>query len=185
MVYPVDFSRKGDGQMMFKERQAMYDTILGYRPQRLLEIGTWKGGGSTYIISSAASLYGGILDTIETDIENYSYAVKLYCGELVYLQPFVKFNHGPSHEVIPRLLWERKGYDFAFLDGAEDQDQTVKEYNMIKDFMKPGALLACHDWGTLKMARLKDIIGADKSWKNIVSITDTDTGFQIFQRIQP
>jgi predicted O-methyltransferase YrrM len=182
MEFQVDFARKGDGQMMVKERQAMYDTIVKYKPKRLLEIGTWKGGGSTYIISSAASKCGGILDTIETDIENYSYAVKLYCGELVYLQPFVKFNHGQSQDIIPRLLWERKAYDFLFLDGAEDQDQTVKEYNMMNEHLALGSILACHDWGTLKMARLKEIIGADKSWQNIVSITDTDTGFQMFQR---
>jgi predicted O-methyltransferase YrrM len=183
MKLKVDFNRDpGEGQMKFSERQAMYDQIITHKPMRMLEIGTWKGGGSTYILSCAAYEYGGKLDTIEANKEFYDHAVNLYATRMNILLPHVTFIFGHSHDVLPELLTSRGGYDFVFFDGAEDPDQTVKEYNIVNEHLALGSLIACHDWKTSKMDKLKSIIANDNTWQNIVSIDNTETGFQMFKR---
>lgn len=179
----VDFLRDPyEGQMKYSERLAMYTQVVLKKPLRLLEIGTWKGGGSTYILACAAHGYNGMLDTIEVNKEFYEYAINLYHAQLNILEPYVNFNMGTSDTVILKLLKFRCGYDFVLFDGAEDPDQTVKEYKMLNPFLSAGALIACHDWKTSKMTKMKQIITLDNTWHNIVSIEDTETGFQMFQR---
>jgi predicted O-methyltransferase YrrM len=179
----VDFFRDPhQGQMKPAEREAMYNMVVQHRPRRMLEIGTWRGGGSTYILASAAWHFGGLLDTIECHEPFQADAVRLFEEEFQPLLPHVKFHLGRSEEIIPRLLDQHQGYDFVLLDGAEDAAQTVVEYSLLSPGLRTGSILACHDWKTWKMAELKKLIGRDSSWHEIVSIRDTETGFQMFER---
>lgn len=183
MEFSVDFNRDSNlGQMLPKERKALYETILKEKPKKMLEIGTWKGGGSTYFMGSAAKAIGSTLFSIEADINFYTIAVNTYNEELSYLKPFVYLIHGYSENIIPDLLKDND-FDFVLFDGKEDSEQTVLEYNMLNKSLSIGSLIACHDWKTDKMLKLKDIINNDKSWHNIISIQDTITGFTMFKRL--
>ena len=50
----VDFNRDSlEGQMTVAERKALFYLVRKFKPRQVFEIGTWKGGGNTYILSSA------------------------------------------------------------------------------------------------------------------------------------
>jgi hypothetical protein len=70
----------------------------------------------------------------------------------------------------------------VLFDGAEDPDQTVLEYDLINKSLNLGSIIACHDWKTSKMAKMKDVIANDNTWHPIVEIDDTPTGFRMFLR---
>lgn len=181
----MDFNRdRMEGQMLPEERKALYDIIVETKPDIVFEVGTWKGGGSTFFIASAlAENKKGRLFTIECDGELFRYAKALYATSLASLRPYVFFNKGESDLVYPKILSEVENVDFVFLDGKEDPEQTVKEYNMFLPHMKAGSYLACHDWKISKMEKLKVILSDCTKWKSILEITHTDTGFAIFKKL--
>jgi predicted O-methyltransferase YrrM len=182
MKLKVDFNRDpNQGQMMPVERMAMYNAVLSEKPKRMLEIGTWKGGGSTYILACAAYEIGSTLYTIEADKGLYEAALKLYDERMNILIPHVKFNLGYSQDVIPELLKDGD-FNFVLFDGKEDPEQTVAEYDLLNKHMGLGSVIACHDWKTSKMAKLKEVIANDNTWYPMVSITNTPTGFMMFRR---
>lgn len=176
----VDFNRDSmEGQMSPIERETMYNTICKYKPKTVFEIGTWKGGGSTYIISSALHDNGsGILTTIENYPEFYNHAVNLYNGELSYLKPYINFNLGCSVEIYTPILQNIDSVDFLLLDGAEDADQTVLEYNLFASKFTCGSIIMCHDWKTHKCEKIKTILSSD-TWEQLFEL-DTSTGFSGF-----
>ena len=177
-----DFERdRAVGQMLPKEREAMYNEVVKRTPSRMLEIGTWKGGGSTYILACAALQCGSVLDTIEADEGLYKEALSLYRTKLDVLRSHVVFHHGLSHDIIPRLL-EGGPYDFVLFDGAENAEQTVREYDLLNHHLPLGGLIACHDWMTEKMRLLKEVLANDNTWGPVCVMEDTDTGFAMFGR---
>jgi predicted O-methyltransferase YrrM len=76
----IHFKRaSSEGQMTVEERKAIYHIVRKAKPHTVFEIGTWKGGGSTYILSSALYHNGrGVLYTVEACAEFYEHAVSLY-----------------------------------------------------------------------------------------------------------
>jgi hypothetical protein len=42
-----------DGQLTIEERKFLHTTVLAEKPSLVFEIGTWKGGGSTWQIATA------------------------------------------------------------------------------------------------------------------------------------
>lgn len=182
MKLNVDFDRDpNQGQMRPVERRAMYNIVIQDRPKRLLEIGTWKGGGSTYILGCACYEIGSKLHTIEANKDFYDSAIRLYDQRMNILQPYIDFHFGYSQDIIPGLLTDGD-FDFVLFDGKEDPEQTVVEYDLLNHHLGFGSLIACHDWKTSKMTKMKEVIANDNTWQNIISILDTDTGFMVFRR---
>ena len=183
MKLKVDFFRNPEqGQMRPTEREAMYNMLIRKKPDILLEIGTWKGGGSTYIISAAAYEYGGCLHSIEINKEFHDYAKNLFRNRMNILEPHVVFHLGDASEVIPRISPLLDPLGFVLFDGKEDAEQTMKEYNLVKDLLGPRAIIACHDWKISKMSLLRPILEGAKEWKQTVEMLDTDTGFAMFEK---
>jgi len=183
MKYSVDFNRNNtEGQMAQVERRALYESVLEKKPRNILEIGTWKGGGSTYYLSAAAYEYDGHLFTIEPDYPFYSYAINLYSTQFTELRERICFLFGKSHDIIPHLL-SLGNFDYAFLDGEENTEQTLKEFILLTPCIKPGFTLALHDIHTsIKMKKLIPILQSDPSWIKRCEITHTSTGFAIYEK---
>ena len=59
------------GQMMPQERKFLFDAVFECKLKTVLEVGTWRGGGSTLQIIQALNMFGGIgtLHICETNIE--------------------------------------------------------------------------------------------------------------------
>jgi hypothetical protein len=66
------------------------------------------------------------------------------------------------------------------LDGAEDKDQTLKEYNMFLPYIRRAGLLVCHDWYCGKCELIRDIVSEnfDK-----VLLSEKANGFWIGKKL--
>lgn len=112
----------------------MWRLVRRFRPHRCIEIGTWKGGGSTLFVTQALHDNGvGLLHTVEIDATVHRQAKAAYERHLPDLLPFVRFELGDYRQVLSDRLADGDGVDLLFLDGAEDAEQTRKQL----DFLTP------------------------------------------------
>ncbi len=154
------------GQLWYAERQLLYETIRTYRPTHCFEIGTWRGGGSTLFIGKAlAENSKGKLHTIEIDKELFEKAVADYKVYLPSLLNYVEFHFGDFRKIYAGLLNQLEKVDFLILDGAEDGEQTLEQYNFFLPYLKPGTLLMVHDWFTEKTQLLKPVLENSEHWE--------------------
>src|SRR5260221_5883532 len=92
-----------EGQLLPDERRALHRQVIDSRRRLVLEVGTWKGGGSTLQIVTALMANGeGHLHTCEPNAEFHSQAADLYRGDL-FARHVTLHNDGSQH-VIARLL---------------------------------------------------------------------------------
>ena len=172
------------GQMWYADRKALYDAVRRCKPQVICESGTWLGGGSTFFIAQA--LYdngGGILHTTEVSAEFHAAASESYDRRLSRLRPLVEFHLGTSAQVYSRLLPQIGPVDALLLDGAEDAQVTVEEFQMFAPFLSSRAVVMAHDWNTEKMRRLRPILEDTSQWTLQKRVTPPHSvGFAVFER---
>lgn len=170
------------GQMYAAERKGLYDTIIKYRPSHCFEIGTYTGGGSTYFIASAFKKLGaGKLYTLEEYPFLFNLAKKKYQKFLPELLPYVEFILGDTTKSFEKYIG--KEVACLFLDGAEEAQQTLDQYNEFSPYFKSGTILMIHDWNTEKTVAVKPLILADNRWEKIMELTKPiSVGFVVFKR---
>jgi cephalosporin hydroxylase len=164
-----DFERdRIEGQLSPMERRALYDCVMRLRPDCAFEVGTCRGGGSTYFIASALrniDIDTGkkvVLQTTETDIDFYEYASELYGTKLQYLSPYVNLHLCGAMQTFAGF--EMPGRGFAFLDGAENASETLHQFSMFDMRLNPGSMLAFHDWTTSKTDSIRPIMEDHQRW---------------------
>ena len=131
---PYSKEQMEPGQLNSVERQLLSDTILNAesKPEVVLEVGTWLGGGSTIHILRALEKNGaGHLWGIEADksvyeqmLANVRAAAPQACARFTPL-------FGQSQDVIPQWLREQEAQfriDVAFLDGGNNPMEQVAEF---------------------------------------------------------
>ncbi len=152
------------GQLWQADRRVLYETVRCFKPRVVCEIGTWKGGGSTYFIAQALhDNGGGVLHTVELDADLHNEAVSNYRKYAPELLPHVQFHHGSSIDIYPEIL-AREGVDLVFLDGL-GAEQTLSEFHMFEPYFKDGGSLIAHDWNDEKMRLLRPYIESLKAWQ--------------------
>jgi predicted O-methyltransferase YrrM len=166
------------GQLCISERKALYTIAIKNRCKKILEVGTWRGVGSTYILASAARANSGMLHTIENDKTNYELAKDIYNTELSFLIVYLQLIFGDSTETIKKLIPDNT-YDMLFLDGGEDGDKTFEDFTLVEDQI---TIVACHDWGTIKTSKIRPYLEKSNRWKQICLIEETPTGFAAYKK---
>jgi len=137
-----------NGQLLPLERQALHSWILKCRPRTVLEIGTWKGGGSTWQIATALEELGaGRLTTLEINKEFYEEARTIYAGNqyveckledsdsalrALKIPPNFTFFDGPNNA--EKTLWGFKRIE-RLIQAAEDRSKNLEDY-----------WVSFHDW---------------------------------------
>jgi predicted O-methyltransferase YrrM len=158
--------REVPGQLWYTDRKALYAAVRAARPNTAFEVGTWRGGGSTLFIAQALSDNSrGLLHTIEIDPELVESARSGYDRYLPHLTEYVTFHEGSSTGIYPSLLQHTKTVDFLFLDGKEDANETYREFLMFEPFLRSGSVVAAHDWGTDKAARVRQHVENSSEWE--------------------
>ena len=140
-----------EGQLNEAERRLLTEAITraSPKPQTVIEVGTWLGGGSTLHILRALQENGsGHLWGIEADksiyermLANIRAAVPEACGRFTPLFGF-------SQDVIPRWLAEQGEevkVDFAFLDGGNNPGEQIVEFELLDPHIPAGGQLMAHD----------------------------------------
>lgn len=148
----------------------LHSTVLTFKPCNCFEIGTWRGGGSTFYISHGLYENGaGILHTIEINKEYFNEAQAKYKWYASHLLPYINFHFSDYEENFFKILNRLDKIDLLMLDGAEDAQQTLNQYNVFAPYLKKDSILLLHDWLTEKVSLVKPIIENEKDW-NIRSI---------------
>jgi len=161
----------------------MYNALIEYKPKDCFEIGTFTGGGSTFFIASAFYKNStGKLITIESDDRLYNKAKNFYANKLKSLNKHTEFIKGDNFSFIEKHITDGK-VDCFFLDGAEDGNQTLEQYNDFLPYCKTGTIMMLHDWNTEKTIKVKNLILQDSGWKMISELEPPiSVGFVIFVR---
>jgi predicted O-methyltransferase YrrM len=130
------------GQLFDAERALVHDVVLTHKPLLSLEIGTWKGGGSTYSIYTALKKNGsGHLHTCELDSQNYLEASALYADNHE-----VTVYHCKGIELLTKLKANEAKIDLALFDGSEDPTENLEDFKVFDSLVGPGAVFLAHDW---------------------------------------
>ena len=169
----IDFNRdRSEGQLTPEERQSLYHFLLRTTSKTVCEVGTWKGGGSTYVIASALHILSEasgdvdrVLYSVEADQGRHEHALNLYMTDLLELRPFVTLMHGDSQVVYSELLQRLGMIDGVMLDGADEPTQAWQEYMMFRDHIRIGGFVVCHDWHGFKMRHLQPELEKDPVWR--------------------
>jgi len=140
-----------EGQLNEVECRLLTEAITAAnpKPQTVIEVGTWLGGGSTLHILRALEKNGsGHLWGIEADqsiyermLANIRAAAPEACGRFTPLFGF-------SQDVIPRWLAEQGQavrVDFAFLDGGNNPGEQIEEFQLLDPHIPVGGQLMAHD----------------------------------------
>ena len=139
------------GQLNDEERRLLTNAILEAlkKPEVVLEVGTWLGGGSTLHILRALQRNGvGHLWGIEADhsifeqmLENIGRAAPEAISRFTPLFGF-------SHEVIPSWLKDLEAeakVDLVFLDGGNNPGEQIEEFHLLDAHIPVGGQLLAHD----------------------------------------
>jgi len=171
-----------EGQLWPVERQTLKNLVTKNKPGIVLEIGTWKGGGSTYQIATALhDLKKGHLYTCEPDKHLFNTANTLYSGYQRHLP--VTCMNCPSNEAIEQLLGKGKIPDFVFMDGPEDPDVCLDDLQVLEQQMKAGSMVVFHDWETgirqdgltsTKSVKVRPYIESSKIWEEELVLSQND-----------
>ena len=109
--------------------------IKVHKPRIVIEIGTCKGGLSN-LLSSVTASYGGEFHTMDIVTGGEKNKYPLYGSASFHLWDC--FEH--IEEI--RAWIEAPGLVFLLCDGGN----KPKEFNTFSDFLKPGDVIAAHDW---------------------------------------
>jgi predicted O-methyltransferase YrrM len=157
------------GEMLPIERLRLFQWMMEYRPQTVLEVGTGVGG-STFYISEALKRNGGTLHTCDPERRPPDRFLDRFRGQLVY-------HALRSTELIDRLIEQSKIPDFLFFDGPEIPSLALEDLRRLEPHLKAGCLFAMHDWEqigganprivSIKAASVRPYIESSSQWEKI------------------
>jgi len=112
----------------------------------ILEIGTYKGGGSTLTFLETLKRKGaGKLIGIEADpnvfAEMKANINSVDPGYFSFFEPISGF----SQRMIPDLLTRYPRLDLAFLDGGNNPREQIEEFELLKEAIPVGGYIFSHD----------------------------------------
>lgn len=140
-----------DGQLNPTERRLLSEgiTLAKKRPEVVIEVGTWLGGGSTLHILRALQQNGiGHLWGVEADRSIYDRMIANIRAAAPEASARFTPIFGFSQDVIPQWLAERGRdvkVDFAFLDGGNNPGEQIDEFHLLDPFIPVGGQLMAHD----------------------------------------
>jgi len=144
-------SPKIDGQLNAAERKLLTEAITqgAQKPQVVIEVGTWLGGGSTLNILRALEQNGaGHLWGVEADRSIYSRMLANIQAAAPEASKRFTPIFGFSQNVIPQWLAEQGKdvkVDLAFLDGGNNPQEQIDEFHLLDAFIPVGGRLMAHD----------------------------------------
>jgi len=168
------------GQLNAEERQILADAILKAprKPEVVVEVGTWLGGGSTLTFLQALHQNGtGHLWGVEADRSVYERMM----ANLATLGPEMLERFTPlfgfSDDVLPRWIAGQKKplqIDVAFLDGGNSPLEQIREFEILDPHFSVGARLFSHDAFCRKGKWLVPYLSRLDNWEaQVLSISET------------
>jgi predicted O-methyltransferase YrrM len=163
-----------EGQLNASERAFITKAILEapVKPEVVLEVGTWLGGGSTLHILRALQANGtGHLWGVEAFKDIYEKMIaNIRLGAPEAVERFTPI-FGFSTEVLPAWLQSLptgKAIDVVFLDGGDNPMEQIEEFKLLANHLKVGGVLMAHDARTRKGKWLAPYLAELDNWETQV-----------------
>ena len=160
-----------EGQLSAGERQLLTDTVLNLpgKPQIVLEVGTWLGGGSTlHILRALDRLGSGHLWGVEAQKDIYDKMItNIRAAAPEAVERFTPL-FGFSGKVLPEWLASLPAgaeIDIAFLDGGDNPYEQIEEFKLLAARMKTGGVLMSHDARMRKGKWIVPYVSLLDNWK--------------------
>ena len=171
------------------EIEELYRAVSELAPQRVLEIGTARGG--TLYLWTQAGAAGATIVSVDLPEGDFGGAYpedkvpfyKAFARPGQRLHLLRKDSHDPKTIAEVRHLFDNAEVDFAFIDGDHTYEGVKADFFDYGPLVRPGGLIAFHDilprpdmpsiqvdrfWRELKSThRTRDIIGTDASGRKI------------------
>lgn len=155
-----------ESQLHVAEKDILRARVAAMTDPTILEIGTYKGGGSTLTFLEAIKRKNsGRLIGIEADPDVFSEMksniISVDAGYFAFFEPISGF----SQRVIPSLLTKCPRFDLAFLDGGNNPREQIEEFELLKDAIPVGGYVFSHDANLRKGCWLVPYISALDNWR--------------------
>jgi predicted O-methyltransferase YrrM len=135
-----------ESQLHPVEKQILGRRVDAINDPTILEIGTYKGGGSTLtFLETLKRKRSGKLIGIEADPDVFAeMKANIASVDREYFDFFEPIS-GFSQRVIPEVLTKHPHFDLAFLDGGNNPREQIEEFELLKDAIPVGRFLFSHD----------------------------------------
>jgi predicted O-methyltransferase YrrM len=179
-----------EGQLNDAERSLLTEAILNAptKPEVVLEVGTWLGGGSTIHVLRALEANGeGHLWGIEADQSIYDRMVaNIRSAAPECMNRFTPL-FGESEDVIPKWLAEQKRtlqIDLTFLDGGNNPGEQIREFQLLQEYIPVGGQLMSHDAKMRKGKWLVPYLSLLDNWR-VQFCPASEVGLMLARKISP
>lgn len=177
MTAKVDFgAHLYTGQLHAAERKLLYDTVSEIKPKKIIELGTWKGMGSTYFMARAIldNKIDGTIHTYEINEQFQKEAISNLHNAGV--DQIIKFHLGDF-----LTKFNETNIDLAFLDGPENSAYTLQAFNLVSKVIKDNGVIVFHDWKIEKCREMREYLRNNHIWV-IDTFIDSEVGICKIQK---
>ena len=178
------------GQLNERECQILASAIcsVAKKPQVVMEVGTWLGGGSTLHILRALEENGtGHLWGIEANHSIYERMVTNIRAAVPKASARFTPLFGFSQAVIPKWLADQPHnveVDLVFLDGGNRPGEQIKEFQLLDSHIPIGGQLLAHDVKLRKGKWLLPYISKLDHWQTKLHDVSAE-GLLVAKKIAP
>ena len=152
--------------MREEEYARLKELLTTFRPRNTLEVGM-ANGGSTVIICEMLKSFGGgkhsAIDPFQSSPQGYS-GRGIEKIRQAGLEEYFDMIEDFDYLALPRLVAEKRSFDFILLDGWHSFDYTFIDFFYADLLLKEGGVLAMHDSGWPAVHRVCKFIEAHKPY---------------------
>jgi predicted O-methyltransferase YrrM len=155
-----------ESQLHPREKDILSNKLLSMPNPTILEIGTYKGGGSTLTFLEALKCKGagklvGIEAAPEVFVEMKANIASVDPGYFAFFEAISGF----SQRVVPDLLTRYPHFDLVFLDGGNNPREQIEEFELLKEAIPVGGFLFSHDANLRKGHWLVPYLSELDNWR--------------------
>lgn len=166
-----------------QEALILYSTVLAWRPNRIFEVGSFKGGSGKIIaqalVDSGNEVSPRHLFMIDPD-------PRLTPENAEFLQDKATIIAAPSPAAYQQLPDPNDGFDMAFIDGDHAEDAVYADLMHAHRLLRPGAIVLCHDSyymptrrGILRAAHAASYIDCGEMVRDPVTTEQFENGYRV------
>jgi predicted O-methyltransferase YrrM len=160
---------KIESQLHPNEKEILRNRLATIPSPTILEIGTYKGGGSTLTFLEALKLKGaGKLIGIEANPSVFAEMKANIASVDPGYFTFFEAISGFSQKAIPDLLITYAQFDLAFLDGGNNPREQIEEFELLKEAIPVGGFIFSHDANLRKGHWLAPYLSELDNWRVII-----------------
>jgi hypothetical protein len=153
--------------MREEEYARLKEVLLAYLPMDTLEIGMAHGGSSVVICERLRQLGRGKHTAIDpfqtTEWKSHGIDRVNQAGLSDWLEVILDFDY----LALPRLVQEKRSFDFILIDGWHSFDYAMVDYFYADLLLRPGGILTFHDSGWPSVNKVCKFLETHKLYERI------------------